>query len=331
MSKVTIEDISRATGLSRGTVSRALNDRPDISAATKLKVLEACRKLNYAPSHAARSLATGRHFALAAIVRDLKSAFDIAFLRGVLKHATLARYAVNVVELHDPDSNPTVAVTADRVDGALIGTPLAPTEAAWLRDALPSKTVTSVSPIDGLECDVFTPDQAECGRLAARELMRAAGDQIRYVHVYGQPDADARRSGFLQECAAAGITPDQVMVECSEDQWRGGAALGEIMARLSAARGVAACDDAVALTVLLAAGRNGRVAGKDFCLIGQGNDPISARVRPALTTIDPSAEEIGQRAMQTFLQRANEGRKDAPQLVHVAPVLVERSTSRLID
>ena len=54
MRKVTIEDISRDTGLSRGTVSRALNDRPDISTRTKQRVLETCRKLNYVPSFAAR-------------------------------------------------------------------------------------------------------------------------------------------------------------------------------------------------------------------------------------------------------------------------------------
>ncbi len=68
MARITIEDISRQTGLSRGTVSRALNDRPDISRQTKQRVLEACRKLNYLPSHAARSLATGRSFAVAVLV-----------------------------------------------------------------------------------------------------------------------------------------------------------------------------------------------------------------------------------------------------------------------
>ena len=75
MGKVTIEDISRSTGLSRGTVSRALNDRPDISAQTKQRVLEACLRLKYVPSHAARSLATGRRYAVAVLVDDLRTMF----------------------------------------------------------------------------------------------------------------------------------------------------------------------------------------------------------------------------------------------------------------
>ncbi|RMF85876.1 MAG: LacI family transcriptional regulator, partial [Planctomycetota bacterium] len=84
MGKVTIEDISRETGLSRGTVSRALNDRPDISAKTKRRVLEACRKLNYVPSYAARSLATGRRYAIAVIINSLTDPYDAEFARGVI-------------------------------------------------------------------------------------------------------------------------------------------------------------------------------------------------------------------------------------------------------
>jgi DNA-binding LacI/PurR family transcriptional regulator len=105
MHKVTIEDISRDTGLSRGTVSRALNDRPDISPKTKQIVLESCRKLNYVPSHAARSLATGRNYAVAALVDNLESPFSAGFLRGAIDHARQAHYVVHVVEL-GPQAQP---------------------------------------------------------------------------------------------------------------------------------------------------------------------------------------------------------------------------------
>ena len=86
MPKVTIDDISRETGLSRGTISRALNDRSDISDATKQRVMAACAKLHYTPSFAARSLATGRNLALAAVMGPLLewlAVFAVAAMLGV--------------------------------------------------------------------------------------------------------------------------------------------------------------------------------------------------------------------------------------------------------
>ena len=53
---VTIEDLARRLGVSRSTVSKALNDRPDVSQATKARVLQAANELGYQPSAAARNL-----------------------------------------------------------------------------------------------------------------------------------------------------------------------------------------------------------------------------------------------------------------------------------
>ena len=165
MRKVTIEDISRDTGLSRGTVSRALNDRPDISERTKQKVLQTCRRLNYVPSHAARSLATGRNYAIAVIVDDLRSSFVADFVRGVVSKAEAARYAVHIAEHKDESTGALIAATApDLVDGVLIAAPRCPVQGDGLSAALAERVVTSCRPIEGLPCDILAPDNAEAGR-----------------------------------------------------------------------------------------------------------------------------------------------------------------------
>lgn len=336
MQKVTIEDISRHTGLSRGTVSRALNDRPDISSTTKQRVLEACLKLNYTPSHAARSLATGRNFAVAVFVRDLQSSFVAAFLRGVLTRAEKDRYVVHVVELGELTDEVTLrlrALSAERIDAVLIGQPLAASVATRLAAIIGDRIVAVVSPIEGIRGDIFSPDYAESGRIAARFFLQRGLRDLLYVHNADDADSDgdmggqARRSGFAQVCRENGLDESRLFAQIptADEQ----TIERSLRPRLESARAIVADDDFIAIEVMLLLERFGRAPGRDVALLGQGNEPFSGRLRPALSTIDFAGEEIGQRAMETILARVNNARQDAPQTALVTPSLIERDTTRI--
>lgn len=322
MAKVTIEDISQYTGLSRGTISRALNDRPDISQATKARVLEACKKLNYHPSPVARSLATGRHYALAVVLDDLTDRFTTAFLRGVINQAEKMGYNTTTIELtEEPETSRSRLhrLSAERVDGVLLGAAVHGDITGTLVEAVNGRPVASVAPVPGLNCDVYSPDQAESGRLAA--LFARHGSTV-YIHAAGTRGAEARLSGFRAGCAAGGIDGDALVLRLEN-----GSAFDAAAERLRAARVLIGSDDATAIAAMLWCARRGRDAGRDVAIIGQGNDPLGARLSPSLTTIDFSAEEIGRRAAETVIQRLGQQRGDAPHQVDVAPQLVEREST----
>ncbi len=330
MAKVTIEDISRQTGLSRGTVSRALNNRPDISEQTKQRVLEACRTLNYSPSHAARSLATGRAYALGVLLDDLQSVFSCRFLRGVLLRAQQARYAVHVAELRDDpveQANAIKSVVSGRIDAVLIAAPYNDTLASTLQAHLEKRPAVSCVPYPDFTGDLLLPDQVESGRLAARHLFEVGGRSVLYVHVAGDPGAGDRLSGVLEVCRAQGVPEEDVV-------WRvpGGAALAsdeELPRRLAGVRAVAASSDYAVLDVMLASARAGRRAGVDLAVIGQGNECFTTQLQPALTSTDLGGEELGQRAVQTVLARVEKTRQDSFEVTHVAPRLLVRDSSHL--
>jgi len=71
----TIIDVARAAGISRQTVTRALNDMPDVSASTRDRVLDAARRLNYRPNRAAQGLVRGREIAIGFVVSDLRNPY----------------------------------------------------------------------------------------------------------------------------------------------------------------------------------------------------------------------------------------------------------------
>jgi len=330
MRKVTIEDISRHTGLSRGTVSRALNNRPDISLQTKQRVLEACQQLNYVPSHAARSLATGRCYAVAVLVRDLRSAFASTFLRGVLAQAQGEQYAVHVSELGE-DARQSVdhlcTVASERVDSVLLATPLPTDLSRQLTEALDGRPLIAAEPIEGIECDAFIPDYAEGGRLVAQHILRGPTADVLYIHEAGTSASDLQLAGFHEICQAQGLNPEDVTIRIPAT---GPQRLDAIRGRLGNIRALAASNDYVAIELMMLCRSEGRIPGEQIAVVGQGNEYVTTRVSPTLTSIDYCGEEIGRRAMSLAIQRVMKTRQDAAQRTPITPQLIIRESSRLL-
>ena len=323
MSKVTIEDISRRTGLSRGTVSRALNDRPDISHQTKQRVLEACSELNYVPSLAARSLATGRCYAVAVVVDDLRSAFAGSYVRGVLARAARDNYAVHVSEL-GADAKTAVdrlcRVASERVDSVILATPLSTELTRQLAESLETRPIVGAVGAESPTFDTYTPDFVEAGRLAGRHILREGATDVLYLHEgAGERDSECV-AGFQEVCRQMHIAPEAVTMKVSAEDPNRLAAARE---RLREVRAVGTTNDFLALEVMLAARELGRVVA----VIGLGNEPFGVRISRGLTTIDLCGEEIGRRAMETSIQRITKTRQDTAQHTRVPPVLIVRGST----
>jgi LacI family transcriptional regulator len=334
MGKVTIEDVSRQTGLSRGTVSRALNDRPDISEETKRRVLAACRQLHYVRSYAARSLATGRRYAVAVLVDDLRSTFEVCFLRGVIARARADRYAVHVSDLGSQEESVLDHVrtlAGERVDAMLLASPPGTEVARQIAEAMGDRPLVAAAPVRGINCDVLAPDYAEAGRLAARYVLKDLAPNVLYVHQSGSRAAEERRAGFHEVCRAAGLDPQRITIDVGPGPAGDGERLRSVLSRLADIRAIAASDDFLALELVLLCARAGRVPGHDIAILGQGNELAGERSWPTLSTIDFCGDEIGHRAMDLALQRVTRARQDAPQQTYVPPVLIARETTRLLQ
>ncbi len=332
MGKVTIEDISRHTGLSRGTVSRALNDRPDISEQTKQRVLDACAELNYVPSLAARSLATGRRYATAILVDDLRTSFAAHYLRGVIARAQSDQYAVHVSELGTEPERAAAhmqSLVNERVDCVLLATSLPSELLQPIIQAKGGQPVVACAALEGLTSDVLVPDYAEAGRLMARHLLeRGAGQPLFVYQTDITPTSDCR-AGFSEVCRAAGFDPDSAALQANVDSSFAITNLDEIRTRLAHARVVAAANDFLAMELMYLATEAGRKPGRDIAIVGCGNEQAGLRLTPSLTTVSLSAEEVGFRSMDIALQRIKKERQDAAQHVLIAPELLVRESSQL--
>ncbi len=121
--KSTIHDIARKLNITASTVSRALNDHPRISDATKKAVQKAALKLNYQPNHIAAALRSGRSNIIGVIVPTVDRSFFSSVMRGIEEIANVAKYNVMICQTNDNYEKELATVNAlinARVDGIIV-------------------------------------------------------------------------------------------------------------------------------------------------------------------------------------------------------------------
>src|SRR3972149_7924120 len=92
MPRVTIADVAREAGVSQQTVSRVINDKGEISQATRDHGVEVIQRLGYRPSSIARGLATHKTMTLGLVVPDIANPFFAEIVRGADQAAHEAGY-----------------------------------------------------------------------------------------------------------------------------------------------------------------------------------------------------------------------------------------------
>lgn len=183
----TIEDVAGAAGVSRQTVTRAMNDMAGISAATKDRVLSAAKELNYRPSRFGRGLARATHDTLGLVVSDLANPYAPEFAAATVRYAGELGWNVVLVDtVHAKDRGRLLADLASQVD-AVIGYLGAPD--VWA-DALAGMTVVAVDPGPGA-----LPPGTHTVSLDPRAALRGAGAHLAAVGVRDVVVLDGDRDG----------------------------------------------------------------------------------------------------------------------------------------
>ncbi len=98
VTNIKLKDIASLLGISISTVSKALNDRPDVKTATKAKVIETANSLNFKPNHIASALRSKRSYILGVILPDLKDMFFLDSLIGITEESSKYDYKIMVYQ-----------------------------------------------------------------------------------------------------------------------------------------------------------------------------------------------------------------------------------------
>ena len=136
---VTLKDIAERAGVTSATVSMVINNKPNISEATRRKVLKIAKELNYYPNVIARGLATRKSNSIGVIVPNLASSFVVRILQGIKSTNRDVDYTVTLFDTVGQKENESQLfqrlARERRIDGAiLIGTTVSEDEMKIFRD-----------------------------------------------------------------------------------------------------------------------------------------------------------------------------------------------------
>ena len=320
-------DVARLAGVSHQTVSRVLNDHPNVREQTRLRVRAAIAELGYRPNRAARALVTGRSQLLGVVAQNSTLYGPASLLAAFEQAAAEAGFAVSVGSVGRLDRESIRGAVErhldQRVAGLVVIAPVASADDAL--DEMPAGV--PLVTIDGdprRKHALVTVDQA-AGARAATEHLLAAGHPTVW-HVSGPPDwydAAWRVEGWRAALQAAGAEiPPLVKADWSAAS---GYAAGQMLARMPEVTAVFTANDHQALGLLRAFSERGRRVPQDVSVVGFDDVPEAAFFIPPLTTIRPDFAAVARAGLDLLLGQIA-GESTPPGRITIAPALVSRES-----
>lgn len=290
-----MHDVARLAGVSHQTVSRVLNGSSQVRGATRVRVEEAIKELDYRRNMIARALATGRSQTLGVISMDTTLYGPASTLYGIESAARSANYFVTTASLKVID-RASVLEAVNRlmglaVDGIVIIAPqLAAVEA--LVDLPKYLPVVAIGESPSRDIAAVGVDQSAGARQATQHLLDRGHETV--WHVAGPSDwsdASARTTAWRSSLERAGaVVPDVLQGDWSA---RSGFLAGQQLAKMKEVTAIFASNDHMALGVLRALTEAGRRVPHDVSLVGFDDVPESGSFSPPLTTVRQDFDELG--------------------------------------
>jgi LacI family transcriptional regulator len=317
--RATIKEVAQAAGVSTQTVSRVLNDRPDVSPETRERVRSVITTLGYSPNALARSLIQGRSNTIGVVSYGLSYYGPARILTGVERRANEIGYSMQLSLLRRPETNRGEEIFQNlldrQVDGIIWAVPEIGTNREWLAEQIRTLSVPVVAihmqPIPGVP--MVAIDNREGGRLATKHLMAQGYQRIGIITgPESWWESQQRELGWRDAMQAAGFT-DLDMLKAVGDWYpsSGSYGLEQLLARVPDLEAVFACNDPMAVGALQAARRLGRQVPENLAVVGFDDVPEAAYYFPSLTTIRQPLLELGAHAVEMLSRIFSESREIA--------------------
>ena len=309
--KMTLEEIARLAGVSRSTVSRVINDDPNVRAATRARVWQIIRANDFSPNPAARALAGRRSRVIGLVIpQALNAIFVDPYFPTLIQGSAAAcddrgYYLMLSLALRQADDTFRWLIQARHMDGLIIASALAEdTFVTRLQDEhFPLVLIgrrhelANISTIDA--------DNVRGASMAAQHLAQLGYRRIATITgPLTMVAAIDRREGFLCGLHALGIeVPAEYIQGGDWSEASGTQAMERLLRVTPPPEAVFVASDSMALGALKAIRAAGLDVPADVALVGFDDIPLAATTEPPLTTVHQPIEQLGYLAAATLIDR----------------------------
>lgn len=330
---VTIKELSIHCGLSVSTVSKALNDYPDVSEETKQQVRAAADELGYRPSAIARSLKIGRTFNLGVLYSDdtesgLTHSFFSPVLQSFKKEAERRGYDITFITHNMSRSKMTYLEHCRyrNVDGTCIVCCHFDESEVLQLVSSPIPLVTIDHVFNNRAC--IQSENRQGIEALTRYVISKGHRRIAFIHGSQDTVSDIRLTSFLRSMSEAGLNvPDEYLIE---SPYHDPAAAREATACLLASPIRPTCilmpDDYAALGGMDAIRARGLKIPEDISIAGFDGVELLQMCQPKLTTVAQDTARIGQEAARKLVHLIEQPRTTLPEIISIPCRLIEGET-----
>jgi LacI family transcriptional regulator len=333
--RVTMSDVAREAGVSLMTVSRVVNNKGEVSPATRQRVQAIIEQLGYRPSGIARGLATRHTHTLGLVMLDIANPFFSDVARGAEHVAYAEGYNVFLCNTdEDPQRELAVLQSLEekRVDGVVLCSSRLDDDELQAAVARHPAVVLVNRRLDSADGEngvgVVILDDEAGGRTATQHLLDSGRRAVGFLA--GPPASRSgrqRAKGYRGAMAAAGRAGNPAWVRHCSPTVEGGREAGrELLTAHPELTALFCYNDLVAVGALHACADLGRAVPDDVAVVGFDDIPLAALVTPSLTTCHVSRYELGDQAMRLLLDQVR-GCPEGCREIVLRPELVVRASA----
>jgi LacI family transcriptional regulator len=329
---VTMLDIAKGLNVSVVTVSKVLRNKGKISAATRKRVLQRAKELNYQTNWIARSLVTRRTFTIGLLLPDFTHPFFAEVAKAVAETVRPHGYHVIISYFEeDPDleRNEADALMARQVDGLIAASAQSRPD---LFEGIQKRKVPLVlidRPIAGVQASYVGADNEAIGKIATNHLIEQGCQRIAHLRGPGIGIAAARLAGYRHALKKHGLTmPSNYVVGARYVDSSGYSAMRKLLQVDPIPDGVFCYNDPVAIGAMKAISEAGLNIPEDIAVVGAGNVHYSDVLAVPLSTVDQGTVQIGRQAAELLMEQIGVKRKPRTRKILITPKLVIRQSSR---
>jgi LacI family transcriptional regulator len=333
MGKLTLEQIARLSGVSRSTVSRVVNDHPNVKPEVRQRVMEVIAETGYHPDPAARSLAIRRSGIIGLVIsRAVQSLFTDPYyprlMQGIAQACNAHDYTLSLFLFHTEDEEQKLyprVLRTQLVDGVIVigsqvDDPLIP---QLIKNQVPFVMVGRAN--DMAKVSFVDADNAIGAYTAANHLIRLGCQRI--ATITGPLNTTVgldRRQGYLDALNDRGRSIDtRLLVEGDFTESGGYIAMQRLMPHRPDAVFVA--SDTMAFGALRALREAGLSVPDNVALVGFDDLPTAAFSDPPLTTIRQPIRRVGAQAVETLIDILTDDPEPARRITMTTQLVIRSS------